>query len=76
MESDTWCSPYWVDGKVYIGDEDGDVYIFEHGKTKKLLGKVEFGAPTTIRVTPVACNGVLYVMTENPCKLYAIKTKD
>ncbi len=26
-----------------------------------------------IRATPVAANGVLYTITENPCKLWAIK---
>ena len=25
-----------------------------------------------VRAVPVACNGVLYVMTENPCKLWAM----
>jgi outer membrane protein assembly factor BamB len=74
LGSDTWASPYWVDGKVYIGNEDGEMLIFEHGKKKKLLKTIEMGG--LLRATPVACNGVLYVMPENPCKLYAIKTKD
>jgi outer membrane protein assembly factor BamB len=30
MLSATWGSPLVVDGKVYIGDEDGDVAIFRH----------------------------------------------
>ena len=28
LKAGVWGSPYWVDGKVYIGTEDGDVYIF------------------------------------------------
>src|SRR5262245_58692990 len=25
-----WGSPYWVDGKVYLGTEDGDLFVFKH----------------------------------------------
>ena len=71
LDADTWCSPYWVDGKVYLGDDNGDMFIFEDGKNKKLLNKIETNA--LIRVTPVAANGVLYLATENPCKLYALR---
>ena len=71
---DTWSSPYWVDGKVYIGNENGEMLIFEHGKTKKRR-EARSAWMGMIRATPVAVNGVLYVMTENPCKLWAISTK-
>lgn len=70
-KSAIWGSAYWVDGKVYVGTEDGDVFVFAHGKEKKLLGKVEMEEP--VRSTPVAVNGVLYVMTE--LNLYAITEK-
>jgi outer membrane protein assembly factor BamB len=69
LRAETWGSPYWVDGKVYIGNDDGDMYIFRHGKEKKDPEVISMG--TRIRSTPVAVNGVLYVMTEN--HLYAIK---
>ena len=69
LKSAIWGSTYWVDGKVYIGNEDGDVYIFAHGKEKKLLGKIEMDQP--IKSTPVAVNGVLYIMSEK--NLFAIK---
>jgi outer membrane protein assembly factor BamB len=72
MEAQCWSSPYWVDGKVYMGNDGGTVHIFAHGKEKKLLAEVSMD--TLVRATPVAANGVLYVMTEN--KLYAIKKKD
>ena len=74
LRADTWSSPYWVDGKIYIGNESGKMHIFQHGKTKKLLGQINMRVES-IRPTPVAANGVLYVMTENPCKLWAISTK-
>jgi outer membrane protein assembly factor BamB len=68
---ETWSSPYWVDGKIYIGNEGGEMHIFKHGNKPQLVKKVKMRG--RIRATPVALDGVLYVMTENPCKLWAIK---
>lgn len=65
-----WGSPFVVDGKVYLGDEDGDVVILEHGKTKKVLG--EFNMGNSIYSTPVAQDGVLYVASRS--RLFALKT--
>lgn len=73
LGADTWSSPYVVDGHVYIGNESGEMHIFKQGKKMQLVKKVKMRGK--IRATPVACNGVLYVMTENPCKLWAIKAK-
>jgi outer membrane protein assembly factor BamB len=63
-----WGSPYWADGKVYMGTEDGDVFVFAHGKQKKELAAVymEEAVPST----PVASGSTLYVATKS--KLYAI----
>jgi outer membrane protein assembly factor BamB len=71
MNAATWSSPYWVDNKIYMGNDDGKVLIFEHGKEKKLLAEVEMEGK--VRATPVAANGTLFVMTEN--KLYAIANR-
>src|SRR5262249_59143513 len=71
MQADTWSSPYWVDGKVYIGNEAGRMLVFAHGKEKKLLQEIQMKGK--IRATPVVTNGVLYIITENPCRLYAIQ---
>ncbi len=70
-EAFTWSSPYLVDGKVYFGNDDGTLTVFQHGKEKKILSEIVFKG--RIRATPVAANGVLYVMTES--KLYAIGKK-
>src|SRR5262249_39407451 len=70
MGADNWSSPYWVDGHVLIGNESGELQVFKHGKKKQLVRKVRMGGK--IRATPVAVNGVLYVVTENPCRLYAL----
>jgi outer membrane protein assembly factor BamB len=71
MQADTWSSPYWVDGKVYIGNEAGRMLVFAHGKEKKLLQETQMKGK--IRATPVVANGVLYIITENPCRLHAIQ---
>lgn len=71
LKAEIWDSPLWVDGKVYIGTNDGTVFIFKHGKESKELGKVEM--ETAIKCAPVVCNGVLYIQTGD--KLYAIAEK-
>lgn len=76
MGADTWSSPYFVDGKVYIGNEAGQVVVFKAGKEKKVLQTIQMAGDTPmVRVTPVAANGVLYVLSENPCRMYAIAKK-
>jgi outer membrane protein assembly factor BamB len=62
-KADIWCAPLWVDGKVYLATNDGDVHIFAHGRAKKLLATVEVGG--NVLTTPVFANGTLYVMTEH-----------
>jgi outer membrane protein assembly factor BamB len=71
LKAEVWGSPSWVDGKVYMGSNDGDLHIFAHGKEKKYLGKAEMDDP--VKSTAVAVNGVLYVMTDK--YLYAIINK-
>jgi outer membrane protein assembly factor BamB len=75
-KAETWSSPYWVDGHIYFGNEDGQLRVYKHGAKKDLLTTIDMtgggNSATRIRATPVANNGVLYVMTEDPCKLWAI----
>jgi outer membrane protein assembly factor BamB len=71
VKSSCWTSALWVDGKVYLPTEDGDVWIFKHGKEKAEPKKIEMERP--IRAAPVFANGVLYIATES--RLYAIQEK-
>ena len=71
MFSAAWGSPCIVDGKVYIGDEDGDVAIFEHGKEMKMIGEPNCG--NSIYSTPIVANNVLFI--SNKSTLFAIGTK-
>jgi outer membrane protein assembly factor BamB len=48
-----------AEGKVYLGDEDGDFVILAAAKEKRILSETNFGAP--IYSTPVAANGALYI---------------
>ncbi len=63
-----WGSPYLVDGKLYIGDEDGDVTVLAASKEKKLIA--EMNMANSVYGTAVAANGVLYLMTRS--HLYSI----
>jgi outer membrane protein assembly factor BamB len=69
MGAAVWSSPYYVDGKVFMGNEDGDLLVFAAGKEKKLLNTVNLHG--SVYTTPVAANGALFVTTRE--KLYAIQ---
>jgi len=70
LQDGTWCSPYYVDGKVLIGTDAGEVYLVPAGPTPpKDVKKVDIGQP--IKVPPVVANGVLYINAGT--NLYAIK---
>ncbi len=66
-----WDSPYYVDGKVFIGGESGDLWVFSAGKQLKPPKKIDMR--NALKVPPVAVNGVLYV--NNNTHLYAIAAK-
>ncbi|HZY85174.1 MAG TPA: PQQ-binding-like beta-propeller repeat protein [Gemmataceae bacterium] len=71
LDANVWASPLWVDGKVYLPDDAGNVHIFEHGKAKKALRTVKMAAG--VKAAAVVANGVLYVTTEK--RLFAIAGK-
>jgi outer membrane protein assembly factor BamB len=57
-----------IDGKVYLGDEDGDVVVLQAGKTKKVLSEVNMGS--AVYATVVPANGRLFVNNRN--QLFAL----
>ncbi len=63
MLAAVWGSPIVVDGKVYLGDEDGDVSVLAAGRTKKLLYETNMGS--SIYSTPVPANGNMFVVNRN-----------
>ncbi len=63
-----WGSTFVADGKVYIGDEDGDIAVLRAGRKLELLFEVNMGA--AVYTTPVAKDGVIYVASRT--KLFAL----
>lgn len=77
MKAHMWSSTLVADGKVYVGDEDGDFVVLAATKEKKILSKMmvdgrEQDGPnlgTPVYSTPIVANGVLYVASNT--HLYA-----
>ena len=63
-----WSSPMIIDDKVYLGDEDGDVTVLQHGKELKVVSEQNMGS--SVYSTAVPANGVLFIMNRN--QLYAL----
>lgn len=63
-----WGSPMIIDGKVYLGDEDGDLAVLDASKEKKLIA--EMNMESSVYATPVASNGMLFIANRN--KLFAL----
>jgi outer membrane protein assembly factor BamB len=64
-----WGSPAWIDGKVFLGDEDGDVVVLEAGKELKVLND-KINMDNSVYTSPVAAKGILYIV--NRTHLFAI----
>ena len=61
--------PLWVDGQVILTSDSGDVFIYTHGKERKVPVKVE--AESTFYTGAVYANGTLYIAAEHT--LYAVR---
>jgi outer membrane protein assembly factor BamB len=66
-----WGSPFLADGKVYLGDEDGDVIVMAHGKEKKVIAEMNMGS--AVYATVVPAHGTLFL--NNRSQLFAIAVK-
>jgi outer membrane protein assembly factor BamB len=63
MLAAVWASPVLIDGKVYLGDEDGDVVVLAAGKEKKILAENTLGS--SVYSSAVPANGALFFMNRN-----------
>ena len=63
-----WGSTMYIDGKIYIGDEDGDVTVLQAGKELKVIA--ESNMNSSVYSTPVPANGVLFINNRN--QLFAL----
>jgi outer membrane protein assembly factor BamB len=71
MLAAVWASPLVADGKVYLGDEDGDVVVMKAGRTKEVLFEGNMGS--SVYGTVVPANGALLITNRN--QLISIGTK-
>jgi outer membrane protein assembly factor BamB len=63
-----WSSPLLTADKVYVGTDTGDLWAFKRSGDLDILGKVKLDSP--ISASPIAVDGVLYVLTQR--YLYAV----
>jgi outer membrane protein assembly factor BamB len=68
MFAAVWGSALVADGKVYLGDEDGDVAVLAAGREKKVLAEINMGS--SVYSTPVPAQGALFIANRH--QLYAI----
>jgi outer membrane protein assembly factor BamB len=71
MFAAVWGSPMVIDGKVYLGDEDGDIAVLEAGPKMKLIAENNMGS--SVYSTPVPANGTLFIVNRN--QLVALSEK-
>ncbi len=63
-----WASPLIADGKLYLGDEDGDVVVLKPGREEVVLQEMNLGS--SVYSSAVPANGSLYIASRN--KLFAL----
>jgi len=63
-----WGSPLVVEGRVYLGDEDGDVVVLKTGTELEVIAEMNLGS--AVYSTPVPANGVLFLGSRN--RLFAL----
>lgn len=63
-----WGSALIVDGKVFVGDEEGKISVFKHDKVKDVLAENEMG--NSVYTSPVVAEDKLYIA--NKTHLFAI----
>ena len=68
LKDGTWASPFLADGKVYMGTDSGDLFVFQHGKDLKNPTKIEMDQG--LKSSPCHAGGVLYL--HNGTSLFAI----
>jgi outer membrane protein assembly factor BamB len=71
MLATVWGGPLLADGKIYIGDEDGDMAVFELAEQMNLLAEINMG--DSVYGSPIAVGDTLYVNTRS--HLFAISEK-
>ena len=66
-----WSSALVADGKIYLGDEDGDVVVMKPGKEEIVLAEMNMGS--SVYSSAVPANGTLYIASRN--QLFALQVQ-
>jgi outer membrane protein assembly factor BamB len=67
-----WSSPMVIDGKIYLGDEDGDVVVLKAGKEEEVLAEMNMGS--SVYSTAVPANGALFIASRN--QVFALRKSE
>jgi hypothetical protein len=70
MLAASWASPLIINDKVYIGDEDGDIAVFEVSYKEQTEPLAEINMGSAVYTTPVFANETLYIANRN--RIFAI----
>jgi outer membrane protein assembly factor BamB len=73
MKAHMWGSTFCADGKVYVGDEDGDFVVLAATKEKKLISETNVGA--ALYGTPIVANGAIYIQSNTHLFAFSDPTK-
>jgi outer membrane protein assembly factor BamB len=75
MLAAAWGSAMIINDKVYVGDEDGDIAVFELTKEKHdPISEINMG--NSVYSTPVVANNVLYIANKDHIFAIAPPGKD
>jgi outer membrane protein assembly factor BamB len=72
LGGNSFASPLIADNKIYAATEEGDIFIFELGREKKLIARMFAESP--IYSPLIYANGVLYLRDMD--HIYAIQERD
>lgn len=67
MKAHIWGSTLVADGKVFVGDEDGDLAVLAASKERNVLSECNLSSP--VYSTPVVANGTIFLASTS--HLYA-----
>jgi outer membrane protein assembly factor BamB len=73
MKAHMWGSTFVADGKVYVGDEDGDFVVMGATKEKKIISETNLGA--AVYGTPIVANGTVYLQSNTHLFAFTDPTK-
>jgi len=73
MKAHMWGSTFVADGKVYVGDEDGDFVVLAATKEKRIISETNLGA--AVYGTPVVANGTVYLQSNTHLFAFTDPTK-